>query len=82
MSERIPCPYCARTFGTENDLRQHILYRGRKRADHAAGRNLLRRAPRPAHEDDEPSMAEMAIEATIKRDSGEPLTDLERSLLP
>lgn len=62
------CPHCQRQFGDENAL-----------SSHAKAKHRIRR-PRP-EPDDEPSLAEIAIEASWKHAAGLPLDPLEESML-
>lgn len=68
--QRLRCPNCPASFRDDNGLYQHI------KAKHGGRGNPKRQH---AHEQ---SLAEIAIEASIKRAMGEPLDPLEESLLP
>jgi hypothetical protein len=65
----IPCPLCPRKFADENALAQHSKFKHRVKPD------------RPRRDDDE-SLADIAVEAEIKRSMGDGLDPLEESLLP
>lgn len=65
------CPRCPKGFATYNDMRNH-----------ANGRHKLKIPVKRPDDWDEPSLADIAIEATIKKATGEPLDPLEESLLP
>ncbi len=66
------CSRCGRSFSTRNAANQHIqaVHKGK-------GHRVSARRP----DDDEESLADIAIEAAIKRASGEALDLLEASLL-
>jgi len=63
------CPKCGKRLADFNGVRQHLYHKHKIKT------------PKPKRDDD-PSLAEIAIEATIKANSGEPLSDLEKSLIP
>ena len=69
-NKNVVCPYCPRRFADENGLWMH------SKAKHRGKKN-----PRPAR-DDEPSMAELFIEAQIARDCGEPVDEWLLNMLP
>lgn len=59
----IKCDYCAKAFKTENDRRQH-----------AQRKHPGRKKPKPRPEtEDEPSMADLVVEARIAAACGDPV---------
>lgn len=62
------CPHCQRQFGDENAL-----------SSHAKAKHRIKPARR--QRDDEPSLAEIAIEASCKHAAGLALDPLEESML-
>lgn len=69
------CSRCGKIFRTSRAGDQHVEAK-HKGNGIALGYDVREREP------PEPSMAEIAVEATIKRAMGEPLDPLEESLLP
>lgn len=67
MPER--CPMCERAFKLPLDLANHM-------------RRKHRIKPKKLRVDNEPSLADDAIEAQAKRAAGLPLTDYEKALAP
>lgn len=65
----VPCPRCSRRFGDDTALHQHV------RVKHGGPRFPSRQR------DDDESLADIAVEASIKRASGQKLDPLEESLL-
>lgn len=60
------CALCTRTFADKHSLFQHTMAKhGRKAA----------KPLRPVREDDEPSMADLVIEAHLARAMGDPVED-------
>lgn len=68
------CPYCEARFSTQHQVYQHA------RAKHPTRAYAHLRPSRDT--DDDPSLAEIAIEAEWKHAAGLPLDALEESLLP
>jgi hypothetical protein len=64
------CSKCGKLFRAERDGRFHID------AKHKGSGDVIPDALR--RDDDEPSMAEIAIEASLKRSMGEPLDPLKK----
>jgi hypothetical protein len=91
-SDRLKCPYCSKSFRDADARYNHarVKHKGlslkaifpehiklREKA-HATEQRLRAKAER----DREPSLADIAVEATWKRAAGLPLDELEWSLLP
>lgn len=82
----IRCPVCGRAFADSSAMWQHTKTKAGRDREHALAHahNPHRGAPKqrllPSAQ--EQSMADIAVDAEIKRLSGEPLDPLERSLLP
>lgn len=74
MAKVVPCPLCPKMFGDENALWQHA------RTTHR-DKDVAHLRPARKRDDDEPSLAEIAVEAHVKRLMGEPLDPLEESLI-
>lgn len=68
----VPCPHCDRFFVDQSAVTQHAKWKHGVR---------LHPRRRPRAEEDQ-SMADIAVEAHIKRLTGEDLDPLEESLLP
>lgn len=82
-AERLACPHCSRAFADEEGLFCHISARhGRKLARAAVPNHpsvirenvrTLNAAYRAANKRDEPSMADLVVEAQIAHAMGEPV---------
>lgn len=70
------CFHCPRAFTDQNALHQHL------RSKHGGPRFRTPKLRRASGPDDDMSLAEIAIEASLKRAGGEKLDALEESLLP
>lgn len=94
MVKALTCPYCQRSF-IDADARYHharVKHKGSptkeimpdnvKIREKAHARNQRADAKRLRERDDEPSLAEIAIEATWKHAAGISLDPFEESLLP
>lgn len=71
------CPGCGKCFGSPRGARDHIKDVHPDRGD-LAPRRRPRPEPKPV---EEMSLADIAVEAEIKRNMGEDLDPLEESLL-
>lgn len=90
--DRLPCPYCQRSFSDADARYNHARVKHKgwplkaifpeniKLREQARAQEQRLQARR--ERDREPSLADIAIEATWKRDAGLPLDVLEESLLP
>lgn len=72
MSERTPCPYCTKRLADANGLYSHV------KKKHP---NKKRAHLRPKR-DEEPSMADLMIEAQINRAAGVKNDDWIEDMLP
>lgn len=86
MTERVACPACGRGFVNSNAVFQHLKTMAGRDPEHMRryqrGLTDFRKERRARRVEEPESMADIALEAEIKRLTGEPLDPLERSLLP
>lgn len=76
MRKRWDCPKCGKPFATRRGAESHI------KDVHGEGVCSPRKRKRPTPPPDcEPSLADIAVEAELKRLMGEPLDPLEESLI-
>jgi endogenous inhibitor of DNA gyrase (YacG/DUF329 family) len=84
-----PCPICAKSFASINDRRQHVTdvhaHRQRVPCDvcgkQVQGRRVYWRHLR-SHEEREPSLADLMVEAEQARAAGEPVPEWIREMMP
>lgn len=70
MSAKTPCPICGKGFRGAEGVRDHAKARHPKHHVFPDGRAVLR-----SRLDDEPSMADLVIDAQLSRAMGEPVEE-------
>lgn len=75
MTKTWDCPKCGKCFTSQHGTRDHI------RDAHGGGIDPRKRKRAPVRDDSDMSLADIAVEAELKRLMGEPLDALEESLL-
>ena len=75
MRKPFDCPMCGKRFTTKHGTKMHI--------DQVHGIDAAhpRRRPKPERVEREQSLADISIEAHLKQAMGEPLDELEQSLI-
>lgn len=74
MRKPFDCPKCGKCFGSRHGTARHIV-------DVHGGGFEPRKRPKPQIIDREMSLADISVEAYLKRAMGEPLDELEESLI-
>lgn len=76
MRKPFDCPLCGKCFGSKQGAQMHIDQ------VHGEGTVKARKRPKPPRPSErEMSLAEISVEARLKRAMGDPLDPLEESLI-